>query len=81
MLVLSGPLQKCRLTRTFVVQINGTKIATILSQRIRSWYYSHCRAPREGGGGGTLIFSYIRRLGSFFGFKILNFNILGFSEK
>ena len=32
--------------------------------------------PREGGGGGgTLIFSYIRRLGSFFGFKILNFNI------
>ena len=33
--------------------------------------------------GGTLIFSYIRRLGSlFFGFKILNFNIFGgFSEK
>ena len=27
------------------------------------------------GGGGTLIFSYIRRLGSFFGLKILNFNI------
>ena len=25
-------------------------------------------------GGGTLIFSYIRRLGSFLGFKILNFN-------
>ena len=30
------------------------------------------------GGGGILIFSYIRRLGSFFwGFKILNFNIFG----
>ena len=28
-----------------------------------------------GGGGGTQIFSHIRRLGSFFGFKILNFNI------
>ena len=28
-------------------------------------------------GGDTLIFSYIRRLGSFFAFKILNFNILG----
>ena len=28
------------------------------------------------GGGGTLIFSYICRLGSIFGFKILNFNIL-----
>ena len=26
---------------------------------------------------GTLIFSYIRRLGPFFGFKILNFNIFG----
>ena len=25
--------------------------------------------------GGTLIFSYIRRLGSFLGFKIFNFNI------
>ena len=35
-------------------------------------------APRVG----TLIFSHIRRLGLFFGFKILNFNIpLGFSEK
>ena len=31
------------------------------------------------GGGGvltTLIFSHIRRLGQFFGFKILNFNII-----
>ena len=27
-----------------------------------------------GGGGGTLIVSHIRRLGLFFGFKILNFN-------
>ena len=27
------------------------------------------------GGGGTLIFSYIRRLGPFLGLKILNFNI------
>ena len=28
--------------------------------------------------GGTLIFSYIRWLGSFFGFKILNINIFFF---
>ena len=28
-----------------------------------------------GGGRGTMIFSYIRRLGAFFGFKFLNFNI------
>ena len=35
----------------------------------------------QGGGGGTLIFSYIRRLRSFFGFKILNFNIFGVFRK
>ena len=29
------------------------------------------------GGGGAEIFIYIRRLGPFLGFKILNFNILG----
>ena len=28
-----------------------------------------------GGGGVTLIFSHIRRLRGFFGFKILNFSI------
>ena len=38
--------------------------------------------PAPGGGGGcTLKFSYIRRLGSFFGFKILNFNIFGGFQK
>ena len=31
--------------------------------------------------GGTLVFSYIRRLGSFFWFKILNFNIFGAFKK
>ena len=31
--------------------------------------------------GGTLIFSYIRRLWPFLGFKILNFNILGDFQK
>ena len=36
-------------------------------------------SPRVGGG--TLIFSHIRRLGPFFGFKILNFNIFwGFQK-
>ena len=45
-----------------------------------------CQDPRGvgvwgGGGGGTLILSYIRRLGPFFGVKILNFNIcLGFQK-
>ena len=34
-----------------------------------------------GGRGGTMIFSYIRRLGSFFWFKILNFIIFwGFQK-
>ena len=32
-------------------------------------------------GGGTLIFSYIRRLGPFLGFKILNFDIFGGFQK
>ena len=32
-------------------------------------------------GGGTLIFSYIRRLGLFFGFKILNLNFFGGFQK
>ena len=32
------------------------------------------RAVGCQGGGGTLIFSYIRKLGSFFGFRNLNFN-------
>ena len=34
-----------------------------------------------GPRGGTLIFSHIRWLGLFFGFKILNFNILGGFQK
>ena len=37
--------------------------------------------PHPYGGGGTLIFSYIRRLGSFFGVKILNFNIFWSFQK
>ena len=34
-----------------------------------------------GGGGGTLIFSYIRRLGSFLGVQNLDFNIFGVFRK
>ena len=45
------------------------------------WYLQQWCMDPQGGGGGTLIFSYIRRLGSLFGFKILNFNILlGFQK-
>ena len=42
-----------------------------------------CRVGTPGRwGGGTFIYSYIRRLGSLFeGFKIWNFNILGFFQK
>ena len=40
---------------------------------------SVCFPPGWGWGGGTLIFSYIRRLG-LFGFKILNFNIFFFRK-
>ena len=45
----------------------------------------HPTQPQQGvstgGGGGTLIFSHIRRFGLFFGFKILNFNIFGGFQK
>ena len=34
-----------------------------------------------GGGGGTLTFSYIHRIGSFFGFEILNLTIFGGFQK
>ena len=37
-----------------------------------------CCDPRDGGGGGTLIFSHIRTLGPFWGVQILNFNIYFF---
>ena len=36
---------------------------------------------KGGGGGATLIFSYIHRLGSFFGFKILDLTFLGGFQK
>ena len=39
------------------------------------------QTPQSSPGGCTLIFSYIRRLGSFFWFKILNFNIFGGFQK
>ena len=39
------------------------------------------RSVNSRGGGGTLMFSYILRLGSVFGFKILNFNIFGGFQK
>ena len=34
-----------------------------------------------GGGGGTMIFLYMRRLGSFFWVQILNFIIFGGFQK
>ena len=36
-----------------------------------------CAHTPRGTGGGTLIFSHKRRFGSFWGFEILNFIILG----
>ena len=47
-----------------------------------SCFRGHISVPRESRTpGGTLICSYIRRRGSFLGFKILNFNIFGGFKK
>ena len=44
------------------------------------WQVGHGAGP--GGGGGTLIFSHIRRLGPFFWVQNSKFQyFLGFSEK
>ena len=41
-----------------------------------------CQCVPRGGGGGTMIFSYIRRLGPLFWGQIFEFQyFLGFSEK
>ena len=71
----------------------GTKqLKNILDEGVQVWcmplaYHSGCIhrgvfledwGPR---GWGTLIFSYRRRLGSFLGFKILNFIIFGSFQK
>ena len=42
---------------------------------------SPCVLRGVGGEGGTQIFSFIRRLDHFLGFKILNFNIFGGFQK
>ena len=47
-----------------------SKFTLLVSLDTSSWAFII-----PGGGGGTLIFSYIRRLGSFFWFKISNFNM------
>ena len=41
----------------------------------------HSTTEPQRPGGGTLIFSYIHRLGPFFGGRILNFNIFGGFQK
>ena len=59
-------------------------IATFLCFVFVIWViFSDYHAHRLGTmcPGGTPIFSHIRRLGSFFGFKILNFNIFGGFQK
>ena len=60
--------------------------AALIRYSCTVWFTDSLRAlsPRgRGGGGGTLIFSYIRRLGSFFWFEIyFEFQyIFGFFQK
>ena len=61
----------------FEIEISDLSRREILHLR------SVCPCVPQGGGGCTLIVSYIRRPGLFLGVKILNFNIfvLFFSGK
>ena len=48
---------------------------------MNSSFITSRRGLCSGVGGGTLIFSYIRRLVSFYLVQILNFNIFGGFQK
>ena len=76
--MLSVFYRRCRFLK--IANITSTKAFVVQNQ--------HGFCPNIGcyidpqGGGGTLIFSYIRRLGPFFGVQNFEFGyFLGFSEK
>ena len=57
---------------------------SVASLSLSAWWVNVYGILRPGGGGGegTLIFSYIRRIGSFFGVQNFEFQyFLRFSEK
>ena len=76
---------RCRLKMRFIISFEllcviyelllSSSISAERNFDINIGKYMYTEWYDPGGGGGTLIFSYIRRLGSFFWFKILNFNI------
>ena len=61
--------------------LQANKVLRLARSRRNVQFTKRNQPDNQGGGGGTLIFSHIRRLGPFFGFKILNFNIFwGFQK-
>ena len=73
----SAPLLFANIPKTgFLAQLLNA-----MRKRFVHYYANKGEVPRMGGGG-TLIFSYIRRLGSFFGVYNFEFQyFLAFSEK
>ena len=66
-----------------IIRIPGSRllISSLLGLVLRT-LVDIARLARGGGGGGTLIFSYIRRLGSFFVIQNVEFHyFFRFSEK
>ena len=64
-----------RLTRSSKIDITNQHVTFTISK-------DECTQSRGGGGGGGHSdIPYIRRLRSFFGFKILNFNIFWLFKK
>ena len=66
---------------SFYVCIHSLSMLSALQTRFFHGSKQHEPLSDPHLQGGTLIFSYIRRLGPFFGFKILNFNIFGGFQK
>ena len=60
-----------------MIRLSTTSDTTAEAFKLINLYLLGLKTNRgsRGGGGGALTLSYIRRLGSFLGFKILNFNI------
>ena len=83
--VLQNYCTQCLFWLNFLFWVYNDKCGVWETLNFHAWVQgssSLSRFPRGGGGGGTLIFSHIRRLGPLFGVQNSEFQyFFGFSEK